>query len=640
MPNEYLLTNGTGSYSSSNVLLGNTRKYHGLLVVSDEDIKRKVIISQLEEKLVFDGNKEAYLNTVTYDPGITNPNGSINIINKKHDNEKITLEYFVENIKIIKEIHLIPNNNQILVSYKILSPYLTNLKITPLLTNRSFHSLSKFENQTDFKIISESKTDLVWQIGESEYIKINSTKFRHFPKNIVYRNFYYQTEKERGYDYTEDLIYSGTMVFDIYPNLETSINILFSYLTSPDEPNVSYHNFKNHQPSFDLPGFDGTSKLDKLKTYISDGARQFVIQTKNRASVVAGYHWFEDWGRDTFISFNGLLLVPKNFDKAKKILIDWSKHIKYGLVPNRPGLDEYNSIDATLWYVVSIYNYFQATQDGDTVNQLLNSIKTILYNFKSGTLYGIHIDDNGFLASTDPTRALTWMDAVFDGKPFTSRIQCAVEIQMLWFNTLNTYQFFAKHNKDVSYDSEISEQYVNELLFKIETNFENFFWDESKEFLYDYINGEYSDVQIRPNSVIGLHLPFKLLSNEKAKKVLEIIKNNLVTPIGLKTLDSKDPNYCPEYSGDQFQRDKAYHNGTVWPWIYGLFLKSYLECHEYSIEAKAYVISQLELLWDFVTTNKLDYLPEIFSAESLKPDGCLSQAWNYATLMEVIAALD
>ncbi|MBP9758878.1 glycogen debranching enzyme family protein [Candidatus Dojkabacteria bacterium] len=639
MKNEYLLTNNTGSYSSSDYLQGNTRKYHGLLVVSDDDVKRKVIVSTLEERLVFNGTEEEYLSTTTFNPNLVSPNGSVHLINKIID-DKITLDYLVGEIKVLKQIQMIPKNDQILVSYKISSPFLTNFKITPFLTNRSFHDLSKYNNNEEFSVKSESNTEVIWKLSQSEYLKINSTKFRFFPKNLVYKNFYYQVEKDRGYDYLEDLIYSGTLVFDIYPNHETTVNLLFTYLKDFKQSYISYSNYKSYIPLFEKNDPSEEDSLSKFKHYIEKGAKDFVIQTHKKVSIIAGYHWFEDWGRDTFISFRGLLLVTKQYDKAKKLLLDWSSSIKFGLIPNRPGLEEYNSLDATLWYIISIYNYYIATKDGETVFKLLPIIKSILSEFKKGTLYGIQINNEGFLISRDTSKALTWMDAVYDNIPFTSRVQAAVEIQLLWYNVLNVYKTLVVHSKNEFYNQDISENYIDSLIEKLEINFETNFWNSETNTLNDFINENEINCQIRPNPVIGLHLPFKLLSEEKAKLVLATIEDKLLTPIGLKTLNNEDSNYCPEYTGDQCQRDRSYHNGTVWPWVYGAFLISYLTTYNYSEEAKDYVKNKIQKMWEFIETNKLNYLPEIFSAESLKPDGCLSQAWNYATFMEVLDALE
>lgn len=638
MKNEYLLANHTGSYSSSDYLQGNTRKYHGLLVVSDDDVKRKVIVSTLEEKLVFNG-EEAYLNTNTFNQNLVTPNGSVYLINKVI-NENVILDYLVNEIKVLKQIQMIPNNNQVLISYKISSPYLTNLKLTPFLTNRSFHSLSKYNEGSNFKIVTESNNEVILELAESEFLKINSTKFRFFPKNIIYKDFYYKVEKERGYDYLEDLIYSGTFVFDIYPKHETTINLLFTYLTDLRQSYISYSNFKTYTPEFQQINQENEDPITKFKNFIKRGSNDFVIQTHKKISIIAGYHWFEDWGRDTFISFRGLLLIPKHYDNAKKLLLDWSSTIRYGLIPNRPGLEEYNSLDATLWYIISIFNYYEATKDGDTVFKLLPIIKSILSEFKKGTLYGIQISDEGFLISTDETKALTWMDAVFDNKPFTPRIKIAVEIQMLWYNVLNIYKNLVIHSKNEFYDQDISEEFVNELIQKLELNFNSKFWNDETQTLNDFIKDDQINSQIRPNPVVGLHLPFKLISEEKAKLVLKTIDEKLTTPIGLKTLNSQDPDYCSEYQGDQYQRDKSYHNGTVWPWIYGLFLKSYLTTYDHSEESKSYVMNKIIKMWEFIENNRLNYLPEIFSAESLKSDGCLSQAWNYATFMEVLDELD
>jgi predicted glycogen debranching enzyme len=616
-------------------MLGNTRKYHGLLVVADENLKRKVVLSSLEEKITFDGDKEVYLNTSLYNGNVINPYGTKCIINKDLS-DKLTLEYQIEEIKVIKQIQMLQYSDQILVSYKIKTPVFSNFKLTPLITNRSFHNLARYNNAEQFKIENATNTDIVVGLSEKASLIINSSKFRFFPKNIVYNNFYYPLEEQRGYESSEDLIYSGTLVFDVFPNNETVINVLFSYVTDKKQTITQFSNIKNYVPELGLVNRSEKPKLEKLRDYITQGAKDFVVQSPTRTSVIAGYHWFEDWGRDTFISFRGLLLIPKQYDKARKMLIDWSKYIKHGIVPNRPGLEEYNSLDATLWYIISVYNYYITTQDSEILIHILPKIKDILTEFKKGTLFGIHIDERGYLVSTDETRALTWMDAVYDGIPFTARINAPVEIEMMWFNVLNMFKEMINISKMDIYDSEITEGYINEQLDKIKLNFETCFWNANTNTLNDFVKLSSANFQIRPNPVLGLHLPFEIIPHDKAILTLNTIGTKLITPIGLKTLDPQDNEYCPEYAGNQYERDKAYHNGTVWPWIYGFYLKSYLKINGNSEESKMYVRSRLEEMWDFIEKNKLNYLPEIFSAESLKPDGCISQAWNYAAFMEVL----
>lgn len=622
---------------------GNTRKYHGLLVVADSDLKRKVVLSRLEEKITYDGNKEDFLNTNLYQGNVISPNGSLSLINKNLS-DKLTLEYQIGEIKVVKQIQMLQHTDQVLISYKIKSPFFANLKVSPLVTNRSFHELSKYNDGNQFKLEQSSNTDVVIGLSETENLMINSSKFRFFQKNIVYNNFYYPVEEQRGYACLEDLIYFGTMVFDVFPEYETVINILFSYLTDKTHTYTQFSQYKSYVPEFFIESNPDKSKIEKLRDYIANGAKDFVVQSEKRTSVIAGYHWFEDWGRDTFISFKGLLLVTKQYDKAKKMLIDWSRYIKHGLVPNRPGLEEYNSLDATLWYIISVYNYYLATQDSDILIQLLPVIKNILNEFKKGTLYGIQIDENGFLISTDESKALTWMDAVYDGKPFTSRVNAPVEIQMMWFNVLNMFKEMMHIAKLDLYDNDLNEVYIDETLDKFKNNFEYSFWNSKTNTFNDFVKTDSANTQIRPNPVVGLHLPFQIVSPDKALSSLKVIGDKLLTPIGLRTLDPADKDYCKEYTGDQYQRDKAYHNGTVWPWIYGFYLKSYLVQNKNTNgniqDAKNYVTARLEEMWDFIEKNKLNYLPEIFSAESLAPDGCISQAWNYAALMEVFDTLN
>ncbi|MBD3362604.1 hypothetical protein GF362_02695 [Candidatus Dojkabacteria bacterium] len=632
MQKEYLITNRLGAYSSSTYDLGNTRKYHGLLVVSNSNIERKVIVNRLDEKVEFRGRIE-YLSTNIYKGNYINPSGHKWLRNFSLEDDPL-FEYLIELIRIKKRIKLADRSNKVEIFYDIETKIPFFLTVKPLLTNRSFHALSKFEN-TDTLKVSGNYNEVSVDLDQESHLDITGN-FSEFTENKdIFYNFEYPVERERGYDFLEDLFSIGDFTFN-FGSGKHKINLRFSYHNNNDKQTQSNNldsgiligkPSKSNLDTFDLQN----NELNEFLHFLDQKADDFIIINNKRKSIIAGYHWFEDWGRDTFISFRGLLLCRDNFNLSRNIILDWMKHIRNGLIPNRPGLKEYNSLDATLWFIVSIYYYWQETQDDKLIQSLMPQISNLLQNLILGTKYGIHTLKNGLLISTDNSKGLTWMDAVVNGQAVTPRTDAAVEIQMLWYNVLNIYKVF-----ESKFNSSNDNYYINLILKNLKKTFNELFWVDKTQYLADSVKQNNRNIEIRPNPVIGMSLPFKLLTDNKAKLVLDKIQKKLLTKVGLKTLSPDSEKYIGEYKGGQEDRDRAYHNGTVWPWLLGFYLKSYLNVYGKTEVSKNYIKSKLLDFWREVQNQDLNYLPEVFSADTLEPNGCLSQAWNYATLIEVL----
>lgn len=634
MQDEYILTNRLGGYSSSTFKSGNTRKYHGLLVVSNENIERKVIVNRLEEKII-KNDAEFFLNTNIYKNNHRSPDGSKYLTHGIFGSD-ITEELNINGIEIEKIIKLAYNSNKVTVQYIINSPYVAKLQITPFLTNRSIDDLHKYSKEDLNKLKLEiSKDTAISYLNNYElvYTKVeysNTDNFNFSENKDIYYDFEYPVEIERGYNGHEDLF----KLFNLNIGLDFGRNeIQISFRYKDISQNIT-NNAKYIEIEKKGINFIQQKKLDELaqfEEFLQLGSEDFLINYNQRKSIIAGYPWFADWGRDTFISFRGLLLTTGKFDFAREVLISWSDFLKDGLIPNRPSLDEYNSLDAVLWYIVSVYYYWDHTNDEELVINLLPKLVDIIDNLLKGTKYGIKVDDKGFLQWTESNKALTWMDAVYDGIPQTPRTGACVEIQMLWFNALNIVKTF-----DKKYNNSKYMYYLNLIIRNLETSFNKEFWVESKLFFADYIYDNYKNIQIRPNPIIGLSLPFNIVGARRSILTLQKIEQELLTKFGLKTLSPKDSGYISEYSGTQAERDKAYHNGTVWPWLLGLYLKSYLQINGKVMDAKKHVRALLLDFWIELKRQNLHYIPEVFSAESLNPNGCLTQAWNYATLLEAL----
>jgi predicted glycogen debranching enzyme len=360
-------------------------------------------------------------------------------------------------------------------------------------------------------------------------------------------------------------------------------------------------------------------------------ADSFTVKgTGSRKAVIAGYFWFETWGRDTFVSFPGLLLVTGRFDDARKILLDFMRHRKQGLIPNfvqdRSGKPVYNTVDATLWYVNAVLQFLKYTGDFKFVQQhLWEGLKEIIVRHGKGTVFGIDLDNDGLLAHGP---RLTWMDADVDGKAITPRAGKAVEIQALWFNALKTMQLLANNFEEVS----LAEKY-NEVAFEAQKSFCAKFWNDKSGCLFDVLEPSGVDASLRPNQIIAAALDFTMLNTEKSEKVVNVVQRELVTPYGLRTLARSDSRYKGMYAGDRLSRDSAYHNGTVWPWLLGPFVTAFLKAKgqgelwlEYS--SKNFL---LPLFTRQIFNAGLGTLSEIYDGdEPHAARGCVAQAWSVA----------
>jgi len=361
------------------------------------------------------------------------------------------------------------------------------------------------------------------------------------------------------------------------------------------------------------------------------GSNSFIVQDfLGRRSVIAGYFWFESWGRDTFISLPGLMLVTKRFDDAKYVLLNFVRYCKKGLIPNiildKSGQPLYNTVDGTLWYVNAVLHYLKYTGDFQFVkDNLWETLKSIIENHEVGTQFDIGLDSDGLLSHGV---RLTWMDAYADQKAVTPREGKAVEIQALWYNSLRIMHLLAVHFDDFK----LEEKYSS-MAQKTKESFEKKFWNSSKECLFDVLEKGGPDMSLRPNQIIAVSLDFNMLDQVKNRKIVDFVQNEFLTPCGLRTLSKSDPRYKGIYNGIMQVRDQAYHNGAVWPWLLGPFITGYLKAWGNAAEHMEFVMKNFiqALFENQIYKAGLGTISEIFDGDPPhKPRGCISQAWSIA----------
>ena len=629
---EWLVTNGIGGYASSSLCGANTRRYHGLLVASfHPPTDRRVLVSKIEEQIEADDGYFSLSSNVY--PGVIHPQGYQWITSFTRDPLPRTV-FQNENLAIAKTVFMRQGSNTTVVEYQNTGQRKFQLQLNPLLVYRDYHHLShespawKFISSVQGKII-----EVVPQPGlPSLWIRFTKGKFESRPD--WYRNFQYGKEEERGLDFSEDAKSIGLITCSLLP--EEKIYLVLSTEQKDMEGNPLTWK-KQEEKKVENTLIDNASPF--LRDLYKSG-NQFLVQRQSSGgnTIIAGYPWFTDWGRDTMIAMRGLVIAGGRKRMAESILETFLSYLDCGMIPNRfpdQGQEpEYNNIDGTLWLFVALYEYFEKFQDAGFIKRIFPKLSEILTFHFEGTRYGIHVSKNGLLYGGEEGTQLTWMDAKVNGHVVTPRIGCPVEINALWYNALAIY---VELGKQIGHDVEL----INKKKKKTKEAFrENFI--HRKGHLYDVIRMDGDpDAAIRPNQVYAISLPFSPLTPKEAKKVLAIVEKHLYTPFGLRSLSPKDPDFKATYTGDPWMRDHAYHQGTVWSHLWGEFALAYLKVHQYSKAAKYFIRIQSGTLEEhFYHHDGIQCISEIFDGGKPKEGkGCFHQAWSVGnTLLALLKA--
>jgi predicted glycogen debranching enzyme len=443
-----------------------------------------------------------------------------------------------------------------------------------------------------------------------------------------YRNFEYEAERQRGLDYREDLYSPLGLSFDLKANPGADIIASTEPLDARDAASYQEREIERRRAITEAAPID-----DALIKQLMTAADQYIVSRGNGKTVIAGYHWFTDWGRDTMISLPGLTLVTGRSDITRSVLLEFVEHLDAGMLPNRcpdaGEAPEYNTVDATLWLFEAVRKLIDYTDDYDFVQSNLYQrlVETIQWHAR-GTRYGIRADDDGLLASGAPGVQLTWMDAKVGDFVVTPRHGKAVEIQALWYNALRVMEGLGGRFGDTPNEARFSEMAV-----RARSSFNRLFWNEEAGCLYDVVNGDFRDASIRPNQIFAVSLEHSMLSRGRAKRVVERVERELFTPYGLRSLARGDQSYRPRYEGDIWSRDTAYHQGTVWAWLLGPFITAYLKVNS-TKRAAARASEWLTSFEQHLRDAGLGQVSEIFDAEAPhEPRGCIAQAWSVAEVL-------
>ena len=618
----------------------NTRKYHGLLVAAlHPPGDRTVCLAKLDEE-VHVGNKVFVLGANEFHGKIF-PQGYV-FLKEFSLNPFPQYVYEVQGIELGKTVFMPKEQNAVAVKYTVLNEGMVEAKIRvyPLLTCRHFHSvIDRWKNPPNFSQQQNGGQVEFTFDNPKAVVTVRSTTGEFNEKPTWIERLYYREEASRGESSTDDCYQPGYFEVVVPHKRERD----FAVVAATSENSQELAAFGNAMYEVDGQLASEIAERENLLANFYDAHNQvptddwlnwlllaadaFIAKgAGDRKAVMAGYFWFEAWGRDTFISLPGLLLATGRFEDARKILLDFIRHSRQGLIPNfiqdLSGEPAYNTVDATLWFVNSVLQYLKYTGDFQFVQkQLWENLQAIVESHEKGTAFDIRLDSDGLLAHGP---RLTWMDAEVDGEAVTPRAGKAVEIQALWFNALKTMQLLANKFDEVR----LAEKYA-EMAFDAQESFNTKFWNVKNSCLFDVVNASGVDASLRPNQIIAASLDFTMLDNERSEQVVAVMQRELVTPYGLRTLARSDSRYKSMYVGDRRSRDQAYHNGTVWAWLLGSYVTA---CRKAQVSSDYELKNRLmSLFTQQITQAGLGTISEIFDGDPPHtPRGCIAQAWSIA----------
>ena len=625
---EWLETNGLGGFAASTIIGANTRRQHGLLIASlRPPVDRHVLLSKLEERVVIDGH-ESSISTNLY-PGTIFPHG-FNIQMEFRLRPWPAFRYANADFEIEKSVFLVQGENTVVVSYRnSRSRGPIELKVRPLLAFRDYNALA--ERDDDVELAVERGAGV---LSIQPYEKLPRLYF-HTKADAVdmkgdwYLRFTYPVEQERGLDFEEDLFTPFELTYRLAAGQTVSI-----VATTEKKGAVNAEELAARERAR-RKVFERTS--DRWRQTLLIAADSFVARRgKDNLTVLAGYPWFTDWGRDTMIALPGLTLTSGRFDVARKILLTFAQYCDKGMIPNVfPDAGEtpaYNTVDASLWFVVAAWKYWKASGDDAGARELLPALAEVIKCYKEGTRYDIRADGDSLITAGTAGTQLTWMDVKVDGYVPTPRHGKPVEINALWLNAL---LMLAEMEEKLLQDIHAA-VILRKLADQVAGSFVKAFWNRDGGYLYDVIQGEVRDASVRPNQIFAVSLPYTALDKAQQKSVLNVVTEHLLTPYGLRSLSPRDQRYCPKYTGNRWQRDCAYHQGTVWAWLIGPYCDAYAKVNGTGKTQRKEIARIIQPLLNHMDQAGLGSVAEIFDGNvPHRPVGCFAQAWSVSELLRV-----
>ena len=631
---EWLVTNGLGGFASGTVSGANSRRYHGLLVASlRPPVQRVVLLAATEEWLVVDGEDPHPLSSQEYWDGTTYPDGFRALVEVRLDGLNPVFTWEVAGRTIEKRVWMEEGYNRTVISYRLLEGRAARLRVRPLLAHRDFHA-QRHGRDGSFEVAETGDGWVIDGGGLHSSIQAQPAPFLESRPDWYWR-ILHRAERERGLDDEEDLFTPGVLTLALEAGGMVAMVAGTDSLPAGWSYAQSQHAAERRVRM--LVGAGGPDIDAGQATLAADlvlAASQFRVvrapiqpDAAEQRTIIAGYHWFSDWGRDTMISLRGLTLETGSTADARDILATFFEYVDEGMIPNT--FDDlgaaYNSMDATLWLFQAMHAYLARTDDWAFVRDHLPQLLDIVDRHIAGTRHNIRMDPaDGLLAGGEDGVQLTWMDAKVGDWVVTPRRGKPVEVNALWYNAL---RLLSEWRERASLPFEI----LAGIAQRARASTQGRFWYATGGYLYDVVDGpDGDDATLRPNQVMALSLAYPVFEGVKARSALDLITADLLTPFGLRTLTPKDRRYQPHYGGDQRARDSAYHMGLVWPWLLGPYLDAHARIYGDSDAPRRL----LRPFIDHLSTAGLGSISEIFEPEPpFRPVGCIAQAWSVAELL-------
>jgi predicted glycogen debranching enzyme len=571
------------------------------------------------ERSVVSGERE-FLTRQRYAPDILAPENAAEIESFRNEPWPTWVYRLRTGARIEQEIFVPRGLPVVLIRWRQLGePTRMTLSVRPFLSGRDLHALHH-ENPV-FRFDAKASRDrLTWAPydGVTGISALTNGSYRAEPE--WYRNFLYTEERARGLDYEEDLAAPGVLSWEI----GTDPAVLVLGMAGSLPPGKAVETFERLSRS-------EQARRQRLGSPLNRAADAYVVKRRSGKTIVAGYPWFTDWGRDTFIAMRGLCLATGRLAEARSILLEWADAVSQGMLPNRfvdqGDAPEFNSVDASLWYIIAVHEYIRAIAASESAlpaedrDALTKAVVDIIDGYSRGTRFGIRLDADGLLAAGEPGVQLTWMDAKVGDWVVTPRIGKPVEIQALWLNALQIAEAFTSEYRDVL---QLGLRSFNER-----------FWNEAGGYLYDVVDCDHRpgtvDATLRPNQILAVGgLPYAVVDESLARSIVDAVESRLWTPLGLRTLPQGDLRYVPHYQGDVPSRDGSYHQGTVWPWLLGPFVEAWVRVRGDTVAARREARRRfLDPLLQHLNQAGLGHISEIADAEPPHtPRGCPFQAWS------------
>jgi len=616
---EWLESDAMGGFASGTLAGYRTRRYHALLLTPRRPPTDRVVLVNGIEAWIDAAGSSFPLSTQHYVPDVIHPRGLDHLTQFTPEPWPMWTFDGPDPLRITQELIVDRADGDVLLAWRrVRGDGIARLHVRPLLSGRDYHALLRENDAFDFAARADG-SNVTWRpyAALPAIVALTNGTYTHEP--VWYRNFFYREEAARGLDCVEDLASPGTLTFDLAEG--DAIIVLRADDRIDDDAQVRAKQIRSVETARRAP----LSSLDRA-------ADAYVVRRGSGHTILAGFPWFTDWGRDTFIAMRGLILARGRYDVAASILLGWADKVSEGMLPNRFPDDgetpEFNSVDASLWYAIAVHEFLAAARPADAVRApLLRAVIMILDGYAAGTRFGIRIDDDGLLACGAPGVQLTWMDAKVGDHVVTPRIGKPVEVEALWINALRCaggrYEVMAARARSA---------------------FRERFWNRRSGCLNDVIDVDHQpgrvDSSIRPNQILAVGgLPFAVVNGDVARAIVVTVERELLTPMGLRTLSPGDPAYHPRYEGGVWERDTAYHQGTVWPWLIGPFVDAWLSVHGDDSAHRDEARSRfLEPLQANLRVAGLGHVSEIADGDAPHtPRGCPFQAWSTGELIRALA---